>query len=161
MKKIQEQITRKMNSIITGNPSNSGFATYNKLKEIGQSLYRYDQLSKAGLKEEAKTESTKANNLISNFNSSEDGKPLKGYINNIKYVWVASGDSCEACQDLDGTEYESMDDVPEKPHPNCNCYIEEIEMEDDEDGYVDGGDEPCDCYETVSEWLVECEDACG
>ena len=89
---------------------------------------------------------------------SED-KVLKGYISNIRYVWHANGDNpCELCEDLDGTEFESADDIPDQPHPNCNCYIEEIETEDD-DG--NGGDEPCDCYETVSGWLEECEEACG
>ena len=60
-----------MNSIITGSPSNSDLITYNKLKEIGHSLYRYNQLSNAGLKEEANTESTRANNLININNGSE------------------------------------------------------------------------------------------
>ena len=91
---------------------------------------------------------------------SED-KVLKGYISNIRYIWHANGENpCELCEDLDGTEFESADEIPDKPHPNCNCYIEEVEIEDDEDGNGDGGDEPCDCYETVSEWLTECEDAC-
>jgi len=159
MKKIQKQIDKRMNSIINENSSDDSLVTYNKLKEIGQSLYRYDQLSKASLKDEAKTESLKANNLISNFNSSEDGEPLKGHISNTKYVWHASGDSCEACQDLDGTEYDSADDIPDKPHPNCNCYIEAVECEDNGNG--DGGDEPCDCYETVSGWLDDCDELCG
>lgn len=102
-KKLQAQIDTIKKSILNKNVTNTSMATYGKLNEIGQSLYRYDQLSKAGLKDEAKAESTKANNLINNFNS-EDGEPLKGYVSNTRYVWHASGDSCEACQDLDGTE---------------------------------------------------------
>ncbi|MDD3437721.1 MAG: hypothetical protein PHC64_11270 [Candidatus Gastranaerophilales bacterium] len=93
---------------------------------------------------------------------SED-KVLKGYISNIRYIWHANGDKpCELCEDLDGTEFESADEIPDKPHPNCNCYIEEVEIEDNEDGdgEGEGGDEPCDCYETVSGWLEECEEAC-
>lgn len=159
-KNLQSQIDKIKKSILDKNVTNASMATYGKLNEIGQSLYRYDQLSKAGLKDEAQAESTKANNLISNFNSSEDGEPLKGYISNTKYVWHASGDSCEACQDLDGTEYDSIEDVPEKPHPNCNCYVEAVDDEEDENGNG-GGDEPCDCYEIVSGWLDDCEELCG
>lgn len=93
-----------------------------------------------------------------------DDEVLKGYISNIRYIWSTNGDNpCELCQDLDGTEYEYAEDIPDKPHPNCNCYIEEVEIEDDEarKGSGGGGDELCDCYETVSEWLDECEEACG
>jgi hypothetical protein len=94
MKKIQEQINQLKKSITNKNVTNASMATYGKLNEIGHSLYRYDQLSKACLKDDAKAESTKANNLISSFNSSEDGEVLEGYISNARYVWIASGDSC-------------------------------------------------------------------
>jgi hypothetical protein len=162
MKKIQEQINKIKKSITNQNITNTSMSTYGKLKEIEHSLYRYDQLSKAGLKEDAQKESKKVNNLMDSFNATEDGEPLKGYISNTRYVWHASGDKpCELCEELDGTEFESIDDISEKPHPNCNCYIEEIEDENDENSNGDGGDEPCDCYETVSGWLDECVDACG
>lgn len=158
-KKLQAQIESIKKSILNKNVTNTSMATYGKLNEIEQSLYRYDQLSKAGLKDEAKAESANANNLINNFNSSENSELLKGYISNAKYVWHASGDSCEACQGLDGTEYDSVDDIPDKPHPNCNCYIEAVEDEDDENGNG-GDDEPCDCYEIVSGWLDDCGELC-
>lgn len=157
-KNIQSQINQIKNSIINKDLTNTSMATYGKLNEIGHSLYRYDQLSKAGLKDEAKSESTKVNNLISNFNSSEDSEPLKGYISNTRYVWVAEDGACDECQDLDGTEYDSLDDVPASPHPNCQCRIEAIE-DDDENNNDD--DEPCDCYEIVSGWLDDCEELCG
>ena len=157
-KNLQSQINQIKNSIINKDLTNTSMATYGKLNEIGHSLYRYDQLSKAGLKDEAKSESTKVNNLISNFNSSEDSEPLKGYISNTRYVWVAEDGACDECQDLDGTEYDSLDDVPASPHPNCQCRIEAIE-DDDENNNDD--DEPCDCYEIVSGWLDDCEELCG
>jgi len=153
MKKIQEQITKKMNSIITGKPSISGLTTYNKLKEIGQSLYRYDQLSKADLKDEAKTESTRANNLINNYNATEEGTVLKGGISNTRYAWVAEDDSCDDCQSMDGTEYESPDDAPIPLHPNCKCRIEEIVDDEPSDD-----DEPCDCVERLDALIAELEE---
>lgn len=158
-KNLQNQINKIKNSIVNQNITNASMSTYGKLNEIEHSMYRYDQLSKAGLKDDAKAECEKANNLISNFNSSsEDSEPLKGYISNTRYVWVAENDACDECQDLDGTEYDSLDDVPAPPHPNCQCRIEAIE-EDDENN--NDGDEPCDCYETVSGWLDDCEDLCN
>ena len=156
MKKIQEQINKIKKYILGDDLSSNAIAKYNKLNEIGHSLYRYDQLSKAGLKDDAKAESTKANNLISSFNATEKGTVLKGGISNTRYVWVAEDDACDECQDLDGTEYESPDDAPLPLHPNCKCSIEEISDEE-----PDENDEPCDCYETVSAWLDECEDACN
>lgn len=67
-KKLQAQIDEIKKSILNKNVTNTSMVTYGKLNEIGQSLYRYDQLSKAGLKDDANAESTKVNNLISNFN---------------------------------------------------------------------------------------------
>lgn len=48
------------------------------------------------------------------------------------YIWCTSGDDnvCEECQELEGTEYDSMADVPDDPHPNCRCYIDDIEVEE-------------------------------
>lgn len=85
-KNLQAQIDAIKKSIVNQNLSNNSMATYGKLNEIGHSLYRYDQLSKAGLKDEAKSESTKVNNLISNFNATEEGTILKGGISNTRYV---------------------------------------------------------------------------
>ena len=53
---------------------------------------------------------------------------LNGGVNNVKYIWhVESDKACEACQSLDGTEYNYEDDIPDRPHPNCRCYIEIVE----------------------------------
>ncbi len=143
-KKLQAQIAAIKKSILNKNVTNTSMATYGKLNEIGHSLYRYNQLSKAGLKDEAKTESTRANNLISNFNATEEGIVLKGYISNTRYVWIAEDGACNDCQALDGTDYESPDDAPIPLHPNCKCKIEEFyDEEPNED------DEPCNCTEEL------------
>ena len=158
MKKIQKQIDKIKKSIANKNFSDNSITTYNKLNEIENSLYRYDQLSKAGLKDEAKTERTNVNNLISNFNSGEEGTVLKGGISNTVYIWRANGDNpCELCEDLDGTEYEYAEDIPDKPHPNCNCYIEKNVVQDG-DGEED---EPCDCVERLDALIAELEEIVG
>lgn len=48
------------------------------------------------------------------------------------YIWRTMGDDkvCEECQELEGTEYEDMADVPDDPHPDCRCEIEDVEVED-------------------------------
>lgn len=97
-KKLQIQIDKIKKSIVNQNITNSSMATYGKLNEIEHSLYRYNQLSSAGLKKEADTESEKLNNLISNFNADEEGTVLKGHINNTRYVWVAEDDACDDCK---------------------------------------------------------------
>jgi len=54
----------------------------------------------------------------------------------IGYVWVADGDACDECQALNGTKYESEDDIPDEPHPNCQCTIEPIyadELQDEDE----------------------------
>ena len=46
------------------------------------------------------------------------------------YLWTAEDDACDECQDLDG---EIFDEMPERPHPNCNCDISKYTNEDEED----------------------------
>lgn len=154
-KNLKEQIYKIKNSIVNENLTNASMATYGKLNEIGQSLYRYDQLSNAGLKDEANIESGKLNNLISNFNATEEGTVLKGRISNTRYVWVAEDGACDDCQAMDGTEYDNPDDVPIPLHPNCKCRIEEIADEEPNELDDEEGGEPCDVADQVDEMFCE------
>lgn len=156
-KKLQTQIDAIKKSILNKNVTNTSMATYGKLNEIGHSLYRYDQLSKAGLKDEAKTENTKANNLISNFNATEEGTVLKGGISNTRYVWVAEDGACDDCQAMDGTEYASPEDATIPLHPNCKCQIEEVYDEESDETNNEEVSEPCDCYEKIDEMIASAE----
>lgn len=152
-KKLQAQIDAIKKSILDRNVTNTSMATYRKLNEIGQSLYRYDKLSKAGLKEEANTESGKLSNLISNYNATEEGTVLKGGISNTKYVWIAEDGACDDCLAMDGTEYDNPDDAPIPLHTNCKCRIEEIADDEPNDD-----DEPCDCVERLDSLIAELEE---
>lgn len=81
---------------------------------------------------------------------------LKTGISYIKYIWHTNGDNpCELCEDLDGTEYEFTDEVPDQPHPNCNCYIEEVAENDDDD------EEMCDGVEEIEQNLEDADEASG
>lgn len=158
-KKLQEQINKIKKSIIDKNIPDDSVATFGKLQELEHSLYRYNELSKAGLKNEAKTEKSKVANLVDYFNETEDGTVLKGGISNTRYVWVAEEGACDECMELNGSEYEFEGDAPFPLHPNCKCSIEMVEDEGSDDS--DDDEEPCDCYETISDWFDECEELCG
>lgn len=154
-KKLQAQIDAIKKSIVNKNLTNTSMATYGKLNGIQHSLYRYKQLSNAGLEKEANTESGKLNNLINNFNATEEGTVFQGEISNVKYVWRSSPDSCDECQALDGTEYDFVEDIPDKPHPNCNCIIEEVYEND-------ANNEFCpDCFADLEEFDSIIQDAQG
>lgn len=108
------------------NTSNIDYEAYNKLSDIEHSLYRYNNFLKNGMQNYAETEAKNLMNL-----SDENSTVLKGGISNIKYIWRTEPNACEKCQELDGTEYNSKEDIPEKPHPNCKCYIEEVKDDDE------------------------------
>lgn len=84
---------------------------------------------------------------------------LNGGVSNVKYIWhVESDKACEACQSLDGTEYNYEDDIPDRPHPNCRCYIEivkNIENNQNQD------QEPCDCWEQIQSIMDEVDELEG
>ncbi len=42
------------------------------------------------------------------------------------YEWEAGGDSCDACQALNGTQFKNPEDAPDRPHPNCDCAVKEV-----------------------------------
>lgn len=67
--------------------------------------------------------------------------------NNVikKYIWETEAGACERCRDLDGTEYQNVEEIPDKPHPNCKCNVREV--------YEAG----CDCW-TLMDQLEEIRD---
>ena len=84
--------------------------------------------------------------LSANFTnkySYENTPVLKGRITNSRYIWHTNPNACQRCQDLDNTVYNKESDVPDKPHPNCKCSVEEIETKEDR----------CDCLDDLLEQL--------
>ncbi len=52
---------------------------------------------------------------------------LKGGVsyNDYKYIWRTEGNNiCQICRSMEGSEYESEEDIPNRPHPNCKCYVD-------------------------------------
>lgn len=68
------------------------------------------------------------------FQLNKIGIPSKNelaYINNGKiFVWhtMRDGNVCSECTSMEGKIFEKMDDIPDDLHPNCRCYIEEIDL---------------------------------
>lgn len=62
------------------------------------------------------------------------GKTLYGRISNldnVEYEWKSEPGACELCQKMNGTIYDSANDIPDRPHPNCKCHIEILEKNTD------------------------------
>ena len=47
----------------------------------------------------------------------------------VQYEWKSESGACEVCQELDGTVYDTASNIPDRPHPNCKCWIEVLERE--------------------------------
>lgn len=71
---------------------------------------------------------------------------LEGGIENRIYIWHSNGCACTRCQELDGSVYYSEKEIPDKPHPNCKCYIEVVQ------------DDICDC---LNDMLTEIDNLIG
>ena len=107
------------------NSSKINYKLYNKLTDVECSVYRYNNFLKNNMPDYAEKESKFLMDLSNN-----DSEVLEGGINNIKYIWRTEPNACKKCQELDGTVYILEEDIPEKPHPNCKCYIEEVTDEE-------------------------------
>ena len=61
---------------------------------------------------------------------------LKGYVekNDREFEWKSKPGACDTCKVLNGTSYTLKKDIPDKPHPNCKCKVENNFKVDDEDG---------------------------
>ncbi len=62
------------------------------------------------------------------------GKTLYGHAvkENVEYEWKSEPGACDVCQGMSGAVYDSANDIPDRPHPNCKCWIDILEKEMDE-----------------------------
>ncbi len=122
---VQQNLLKNYsNPVFNKKDKNKLLNKYSALENIGKSIYRYNHLNTEVEKE----------NLSAAI--------LKSGISNTKYVWHSENGehTCEKCKNLDGTVYDFEDEVPQRPHPNCKCYVEIVE-----------DNEPCDCNEIYNE----------
>ena len=125
--------------------------SYNDIDKLGKSLYRYNMLAQNNLENEAQMEKDNISNIV-----------LKGYVSNNRYVWHSENGehTCELCSSLDGKKFDYYDEVPERPHPNCRCYVEIISEDDNKHSPQQGsGEEPCDCVSQLDDLITQIDDA--
>ncbi len=135
LSKAQNNILKNYsNPVFSEKDKNKLLNKYSTLESIGKALYRFNALSQNNINGDA--EKQDISNTI-----------LKGGISNTKYVWHSENTphTCQKCLDLNGTEYNFEDEVPERPHPNCKCYVEIVE-----NAQTNTDKEPCDCYEQIN-----------
>ncbi|PQJ73153.1 hypothetical protein [Polaribacter butkevichii] len=58
----------------------------------------------------------------------------------LKWVFNPDGEGCGTCQDASGQIY---DTEPDRPHPNCECEIREVYVDED-DNIIDESEETCE-----------------
>jgi hypothetical protein len=58
-------------------------------------------------------------------------KKLSGYVSkeNLEYQWKSEPTACEVWKSMNGKIYKSANDIPDRPHPNCKCWIDVLEKE--------------------------------
>ncbi len=141
LKKIQNKILIDYKNSPKENPERDELIkNYHNAEKIGKSLYRYKALSDYNITDAADTEAQKTSELL-----------LKGGISNFKFIWNTEPNACDTCETLDGTVFGEEGDIPNRPHPNCKCYVTVSQTAQDEDD----DDEPCDCGELIEQLKEE------
>ena len=93
---------------------------------------------------------------------------LKGGISytesDFEYIWHTEEGACEKCQALNNLTFKNTDEIPDKPHPNCRCWIEVSDGKDKD--YQDfqqqpEDDELCDCWDKIQEIMDDIEELDG
>ena len=134
------------NPVFNKNDKNKIMKNYSNLQNIGKSLYRYKKLKDNNCVSEAQAEKDNIENII-----------LKGGISNTIYIWRSENGehTCDICSELDGQEYDFYDEVHERPHPNCRCYVEISENDTETDNGLNGNDVNRILPQSKS-WIMPC-----
>ncbi len=142
LSKSQENLLKNYsNPVFNQKDKGKLLKSYTNLQDVGKSLYRYGALLDNNYYADAKEEKEDIENVI-----------LKGGLSYYHYVWHSeNGEStCDECKKLDGQIFEMGEEVPERPHPNCQCYVEIVEYEDENSAPEPSEDkEPCDCLDDL------------
>lgn len=136
------------NPVFNKKDKNKILKNYSDLQDVGKSLYRYGTLMDNNYLADAQAEK-----------GNIESKVLKGGVSYNKYVWHSENGehTCDVCSELDGQEFDYYDEVPERPHPNCKCYVEIIEEDNGNPSNQNNEEEePCDCIVRLLYWQEEC-----
>ena len=150
--KSQENLSKNYsNPVFNKRDKNKILKSYSNLQDVGKSLYRYNTLQEHNYLNDAEEEK-----------GNIESKVLKGGVSYNKYVWHSENGehTCDVCSELDGQEFDYYDEIPERPHPNCKCYVEIVEYEDENSAPEPSeNEEPCDVLEQIDELINEIESA--
>lgn len=119
LSKSQENLLKNYsNPVFNNKDKNEILKNYTNLQNIGKSLFRYNALKENNFIDKANEEKSNIENSV-----------LNGGISYNKYVWRSenSANTCALCKSLDGKIFESYEEVPARPHPNCRCRVEVLE----------------------------------
>ena len=56
------------------------------------------------------------------------GGVSKSNATGVIFEWISESTACETCKSLNGTRYNSIEDIPDRPHPNCKCYVKDVHI---------------------------------
>ena len=112
LKQYQKSINKNLvNPAISKQNKNEILKMNMTLNELEKSLYKYDKYRQINNSEKIQEEKENISIAIDK-------------INEPKFVWNSNDDACDKCRTLNGKEFNTKDEIPQAPHPNCKCYIE-------------------------------------
>lgn len=120
---------------------------YIDIRNLGKALYRYKALQEGNYLAETQEEREDIKNFV-----------LKGGISYNHYVWHSENGehTCDECKSLDGQVFDFYDEIPERPHPNCKCYVEIVEGDNENSSPEQNeNEEPCDCWDKIDDLVAE------
>lgn len=150
LSKSQENLLKNYsNPVINNKDKGKLLKSYTDLQDIGKSVYRYNTLQEHNYSKDAQDEKENI-----------ETKVLKGGVSYNKYIWHSENGehTCDVCADLDGQEFDYYDEVPERPHPNCKCYVEIVEYDDENSiPETNENEELCDTIDEIEALISDIE----
>lgn len=151
LSKYQENLLKNhSNPVFNNKDKNKILKQFTNLQNIKKALSRYNTLIENNYQKDAEEEKWNIKNII-----------LKGGISYNKYVWHSenSEHTCDACKSLDGKVFDSYDEVPERPHPNCRCTIEIVEENENSEAQTSNNEiKLCDTIYEIESIISEIEE---
>lgn len=150
LSKSQENLLNNYSNLaIKQKDKNKILKKFTDLQNIRNLLHRYNKLNENNYTQDALGEKDNIENII-----------LKGGISYNKYVWHSenSENTCDICKSLEGQEFDFYDEVPQRPHPNCKCYVEIVEYNDENSiPETNENEEPCDTIDEIEALISDIE----
>ncbi len=143
----QNLLKNATNPAFSSADKNKIIKRYTQVLNLERSLNRYKSLVDNGYSDDAQSQKEEIETLL-----------LKGGVSYNNYVWHSENgeNTCDECKALDGKVFESSEEVPNRPHPNCRCTVEILEGDNKISSPEPSEDEePCDCWEKIDEMVED------